>query len=94
MIQSTSSSDRTARTDSVPAVAPSPVRNAPVRPDSLSTESASYLQSALDRQPEIRPDVVARASALAADPGYPSVAVMKNVAGQILAAPDLSEDLS
>jgi hypothetical protein len=94
MIQSTSSTDRTTRTDSVPAATPSTVRNAPIQPDSLSTESASYLQSALDLQPEIRPDVVARASALAADPDYPSTAIMKNVAGQILAAPDLSEDLS
>jgi hypothetical protein len=93
MIQSTSSTDRTASAASLPA-APSTVRNAPVQPDSLSTESASYLQSALDLQPEIRPDVVARASALAADPDYPSMAIMKNVAGQILAAPDLSEDLS
>lgn len=94
MIQSTSSTDRTASAASLPAASPSTVRNAPVQPDSLSTESASYLQSALDLQPEIRPDVVARASALAADPDYPSMAIMKNVAGQILAAPDLSEDLS
>ena len=94
MIQSTSSTDRAARANSVPAATPSTVRNAPIQPDSLSTKNASYLQSALDLQPEVRPDVVARASALAADPNYPSPAIMKNIAGQILAAPDLSEDLS
>jgi hypothetical protein len=38
--------------------------------------------------------VVERAKALAADPTYPSAAIMKSVAGQILASPDLSEDAS
>ena len=40
----------------------------------------------------MRPDVVARGKALAADPNYPSMATIKNVAQQILSAPDLSEE--
>ena len=89
-----SSPDRAARPDSVSTSSLSPVRNVSARPDSLSTENAAYLKSALELQPAIRPDVVARASALAKDPSYPSTAIMKSIASQILAAPDLSEDLS
>ncbi len=60
----------------------------------ISTQSAAYLQGALSRQPAIRPEVVERARALAADPTYPSAAVIKRVAQQIVASPDLSEDQS
>jgi hypothetical protein len=63
-------------------------------PDQISTESAAFLKTALEGQPEVRPEVVERAKALAADPNYPSAAIMKSVAGQILASPDLSEDAS
>jgi hypothetical protein len=48
----------------------------------------------LAAQPEIRPEVVARARALAADPGYPSNAILERVSQLILATPDLSEDQS
>jgi len=65
-----------------------------MRSDRISTESAAALRSSLSRNPEIRPEEVIRASALLADPAYPPVAVMKRVAQQILAAPDLSEDES
>ena len=51
-----------------------------------------FLRSELIRQPEIRPDVVARARALAADPNYPPMETLRAVALQILRAPDLSED--
>jgi hypothetical protein len=60
----------------------------------VSTEHAAFLRSELERQPEIRPEVVERARALAADPSYPPVEIMRHVASQILAAPDLSEDQS
>jgi hypothetical protein len=89
-----SSPDRAARTDSVPASGQPVARPARQQPDQISTESAAFLKTALARQPEIRPEAVARARELAADPGYPSAAIMKKVAGQILAAPDLSEDPS
>jgi hypothetical protein len=94
MISSISSSDGTGRTN--PAFsAGQPATRAP-RPtaDQISTDGASMLKVALGSQPEIRPEVVARARLLAADPGYPPAAIMKNVARQILAAPDLSEDAS
>ena len=64
------------------------------RLDLISTARAKFLRAELKRQPEIRPEVVARARALAADPNYPSMAAMRKVAEQILMSPDLSEDLS
>ena len=94
MISSTSSTDRAARADLVSAPGPSLSRPYSPRPDQISTESAVFLRGALERQPAIRPEVVERARALAADPGYPSTAVLKRVAEQILGAPDLREDVS
>ena len=91
MISSTSSSDRAARPELVSATGPASVR--PIRPrsDLISSESASFLRAELVRQPEIRPEVVARGRALAADPNYPPASVIKQIAGQILSSPDLSE---
>jgi hypothetical protein len=73
------------------AVGPAGSRPASVRPDQFSSRSAACLKAALDGQPAIRPDVVERARALAADPAYPSAAVLQHVARQILDAPDLSQ---
>ncbi|MEO5959538.1 MAG: hypothetical protein ABIZ49_08075 [Opitutaceae bacterium] len=64
------------------------------RSDEVSTENAAFLRAALQRQPEIRPEVVERARALAVDPNYPPREVLQNVAQQILSSPDLSEDQS
>lgn len=89
-----SSPDRAARADSLQAAGQPAARSALPRPDQISTESASFLKGALGQLPEVRPDVVARASALAADPGYPSAAIMRGIAGKILGSPDLSEDES
>ena len=94
MISSTSSPDRAARPDLVSAPGASAPRPFTPRPDQISTESAAFLRSELQRQPAIRPEVVERARALATDPNYPSPAVIKSVAAQILGAPDLSEDQS
>ena len=94
MISSTSSSDRAAQADSVPVSGQPAARLPAPRPDQLSTASAAALRSSLERNPEIRPAVVARARALAADPDYPPAAVLRSVARQILAAPDLSLDES
>jgi hypothetical protein len=94
MISSTSSTDRIARTDSAPAAGQPAARPFTQRPDQFSTESASFLKAALLRQPEIRPEVVERARALAADPNYPSPEILKKVGATILRAPDLSEDAS
>ncbi len=94
MISSTSSTDRTVRPDLVSSTPPAPERPQTPRSDQISTESAAFLRSELARQPEIRPEVVERARALAADPNYPPVEVLRNVAEQILNSPDLSEDQS
>jgi hypothetical protein len=78
-------------TNSVPPVGQAFTRPARQAADQVSTDSAANLRSALANLPEIRPEVVARASALAADPGYPSLSIIRSIASQILAAPDLSE---
>lgn len=94
MISSASSSDRTPRTADLAAGGGSGTRPAPRRADRVSTESAAFLRAELQRQPEIRSEVVARARRLAADPSYPSPAVLSRVASLFLASPDLSNDES
>jgi hypothetical protein len=93
MIPSTSSSDRTARTDAVSPVPSKPVVRGPGA-DQFSAGQSAALRSALAAQPEIRPEVVERAKALAADPNYPPRDVLAQVAGLILASPDLTADES
>lgn len=92
MISSTSSTDRAARPELIASAGPSAGRSGALRPDQISTESAAFLRAELQRQPEVRPEVVARARDLLADPSYPSMEVLRDVAGQILNSPDLSED--
>ena len=92
MISSASSPDRTPRPDLVSAAGQASPRPAAARPDRISTEHAAFLRAELERQPEIRADVVERARGLAADPSYPPIEVSRHVAAQILASPDLSED--
>lgn len=94
MISSTSSTDRAARPDLVSNAPTTSERPAAPRSDQISTEGAAFLRAELERQPEIRPEVVERARALAADPSYPPVEVLRHVAEQILNSPDLSEDRS
>ena len=91
MINSTSSSDRSARTD---AVAPAVIKSPFIRTgsDQFSARNSATLRAALAAQPEIRPEVVARGRELAADPTYPSTAVLRQVADKILRSPDLSEE--
>jgi hypothetical protein len=96
MITSTSSTDRAAHPVPVPTNNPSAARSASNTSDSdqVTTESAALLRAALVRTPEIRPDVVARAREIASDPSYPPLAIVRLIAQQILASPDLSEDQS
>jgi hypothetical protein len=93
MIHSTSSSDRTARTE---AVASSVAKTAVSRPgsDRFSAQHTATLQAALAAQPEIRLEVVARGRQLAADPSYPSAEILNKVGEAILKSPDLSADES
>ena len=58
----------------------------------MDVDTENFLQTELRRQPEIRSEVVNRARALAQDLNYPSMEILWQVAGMILASPDLSED--
>lgn len=91
MISSTSSTDRTGRPEVLSTGTRPPQRPAAPAQDQISTHSAEFLRAELARQPEVRPEVVARARALAADPNYPSTEINRKVAEQILGSPDLSE---
>jgi hypothetical protein len=57
-------------------------------PDRFSPEHTAALKAALQAQPEVRPEVVARARALAADPAYPSPEILRHVGATILQSPD------
>ena len=92
MIASTSTTGRTLRADPLAAPGQCGSRSVALRSDRFSSQSTTYLKAALDRQPAVRPEVVERAKMLAADPDYPSAAVIQHVARHILASPDLSED--
>jgi hypothetical protein len=95
MISSTPSSDRPVRPDALSAAAQkAPGRTAGPGADQLSLDKVQLLRAALSAQPEIRPEVVARGRALAADPSWPPPAVMQRVSEMILKAPDLTEDIS
>lgn len=94
MITSTSSPDPTRRADALTGPGRVSARLPAPRSDRISDESATFLRAALVRQPEIRPDVVARARAFAADSAYPPVAVMRMVAQTILASSDPDGDES
>ncbi len=93
MIQSTSPSDRTIRPD---AVSPSTPRVAlrATGADQFSAENSAALRAALAQYPAVRPEVVAKGRALAADPAYPSPAIIRSVGAAILGSPDLTEDNS
>ena len=94
MISSASSPNRALRAEALAATGPAAPRPPATRPDRVSTEGAAFLRAELLRQPEIRPEVVARGRELAADPAYPPTPVITHVARRILAAPDLSNDES
>lgn len=94
MINSTSSSDRTPRADSVQITRPKVVIRNPDGGDQFSAENSAALKVALTKLPEIRPEVVARGRALAADPSYPSPEILRRVGEAIIKSPDFSEDQS
>ena len=95
MISSTPSSDRPERTDSNPVFPPKPRgRAAGIGSDQFTAEKIELLRNALASQPEIRPEVVERGRALAADPSWPPHEVLRRVSEIIIRAPDLTEDVS
>jgi hypothetical protein len=89
-----SSTNRAPLSQSISTTGQAPSHSRIQRNDRLSTESASQLKAALERQPAIRPEALARAEALAADSGYPPEVMMKLLAQHFLSAPDLSSDES
>ncbi|MDI1249337.1 MAG: hypothetical protein PSV13_10785 [Lacunisphaera sp.] len=93
MINSTPRSDPIARPDLVaPAATRAPVLG--LGTDRFSAGNSAALRAALVAQPEIRPEVVARGRALAVDPSYPSVEVLRQVGAALLSSPDLTDDVS
>lgn len=95
MINSTSSQQGTPSTPVVGLGATNVVRRASFgATDSLSTAGAELLKANLASEPEVRPEMVAKGRALAADPNYPSAQINSAVARTILLSPDLSEDQS
>jgi len=95
MIHSASSSSPSARNDAIaPAVTPSASRVTREPTDQIHIDTASVLRTGLQRVPEVRPEVVERARALAADPAYPSDHIIRQISAAIVNSPDLSEDVS
>jgi hypothetical protein len=96
MINSTSSANGAGGTDAISLSRQQALAKRPAGPDqdSVTTPNAAILADALNNQPELRPEVVARGRLLAADPNYPPMGIINHVAGLIVHSPDLSEDQS
>jgi hypothetical protein len=90
MINSTSSSDRVLRPEA-PVLHAKSATASGFGTDRFSPENTAALKSALQAQPEVRAEVVARARVLAADPTYPSPEILRQVGEAILRSPDLTE---
>lgn len=67
---------------SAPA-APVPGPSAPVQ-DPVAVHRVAALLAMLENKPEVRPEVVARGRALAADSGYPPPDVISKLAGLVV----------
>lgn len=87
MINSASSSDRVLRPEGVVLHAKTPPTGAQAT-DRFSPENSAALKSALQDQPAIRPEVVARGRALAADASWPTPEILRSVGSTLLASPD------
>jgi hypothetical protein len=94
MIQSTSNSDAAGRTQALAAAEAQSALHAPMKRDRLSTAGADYLRAALQAQPEIRPEVVERGRALAADPTYPTPEIIQRISEKIVRSPDPADENS
>ena len=95
MIQSASSSSSPARNIAIAAASTASASKAQPKPvDQIHIDKASALRTGLEQVPEIRPEVVERARALAADPSYPSDGIIRQISKAIVNSPDLTEDQS
>ena len=91
MIQSTPSSSDPRLSAIDTTVYPSGAKAIAVGRERLSTEHSKALQAALARTPEVRPEVVERGRALAADPSYPSAAIISRLSALMVRSEDLTE---
>lgn len=57
----------------------------------LSASSQETLQSVLESQPEVRPEVVERGRSLAIDANYPPKEIIRKLSEMLLQTSDLSE---
>lgn len=91
MIEPTRSSHRSPQLEPITTSGPGTERAQRTRLDRVATGSVTFLRAELLRQPEVRPEVLERARALAADPNYPPASMNQALAQLILGAPDQSE---
>lgn len=69
------------------AIAPkaAPSTSAPItESDSFTPAQNQTLVNMLQQQPDVRPEALARAQALAADPNYPDAKVIENLAQMVI----------
>jgi len=92
MISSSPRFDPTVQAKAILAAASAAPAKSASEPDRLATSGAQALSAALHDQPEIRPEVVERGRALAADPNYPSAEILLDISRRILASPDPADD--
>jgi hypothetical protein len=78
----------------VTAPGSNPRRAVPSRTEAdagLANDDASAVQANLARDPSVRPEAMARARALLADPAYPSMEVLRGVARALVSGPALAD---
>jgi hypothetical protein len=63
----------------------------PAETEQLSASSQETLQSVLESQPEVRPEVVERGRSLAVDGNYPPKELIRKLSEMLIASNDLSE---
>jgi len=94
MINSTSKTEPLPRTEAIggktPATSGSVQRS--LETDSLSAANRETLQTALQQQPEVRPDVVERGQKLAVAGNYPPLEIIRQLSKLLLSSTDLSEE--
>lgn len=93
MINSTSKTETTLRTDFVPEKSPRVANGAARQTDTdrLSASSQETLQNVLSQQPEVRTDMVERGKALLVDANYPPKEIIRQLTELLVNTADLSE---
>jgi hypothetical protein len=93
MINSTSKTESHVRTEIIggkPATAHASTPRPP-ETDRLSAASQESLHTALQQQPEIRPEFVALGQKLAVDANYPPKEIIRQISKMLIASADASE---